>query len=49
MEALSEIRSRLGADGVDRSPVRILDAVLCLAHPGAVLAGAERTTIVNLR
>jgi hypothetical protein len=49
LPALEQIRSRLTMDGTDRSLVRILDAVLWLAHPGAVLEGAERTFTVTLR
>jgi hypothetical protein len=49
LRVLRRVRSALAADGKQRSLVRIFDAVLWLAHPGAVLPGAERVISVPLR
>jgi hypothetical protein len=46
---LRRIRDRLAIDGTQRSLIRVFDAVLWLSHPGAVLAGAERSIAVELR
>lgn len=49
LSPLKRIRDRLAIDGTQRSLVRVFDAVLWLSHPGAVVAGAERSVTVELR
>jgi hypothetical protein len=42
LEPLRTIRVRLAEKGIERSLVRILDAILWLSHPGAGIGGTVR-------
>jgi hypothetical protein len=46
---LRDVQTRLAEDGVERSLVRIFDAVLWSAHPAAGLSRTKRTLSAGVR
>jgi hypothetical protein len=47
LQQLQNIQSRLRAEGVDRSLVRILDGIVWFSHPAAGVSGTTREIVVT--